>query len=333
MEQYSKQSAESAIASEHNVFLRARLKLTGIYVTILAIILFGFSAILIQSLGRNLTDASEENFPDIETHHHFVQDTLSTVRNEILLIDLLILIAAAGASYVLAGYTLRPIQRSLEAQRIFSENASHELRTPLAVMKNDAEVLLRNPNPTKERVYETLRSNIEEMDRMAQMAKDLLTLARSQNHITPVAEKVNITEIIRKTAEKMRSVGNPKGVAINVADGNPLYINGNRAGLERVIINLLQNAIEHTPKDGSVSIITQQEKNNALIEISDTGVGIEEKDLPHIFDRFYKGEGASGSGLGLSIVKDLVKQHSGRIEIESTGAKGTLVTIKLPLIA
>src|SRR5258708_2061664 len=138
MEQYSKQSEGSAIDSERNVFFRARLKLTGIYVTILAIILLGFSAILIQSLARNLTDANEDNFADIVTHHHFVQNTLETVRNEILLIDLLILVAAAGASYVLAGYTLRPIQRSLEAQRIFSENASHELRTPLAVMKNDA---------------------------------------------------------------------------------------------------------------------------------------------------------------------------------------------------
>src|ERR1700682_1259710 len=111
MEPRLKQYGGSYIASEHKVFFWARLKLTGIYVLILGLILLGFSLILYQSLDRNLVDASEDNFADVETHHQFVQNTLSTVGNEILIIDLIILIASAGVSYVLAGYTLRPIQR------------------------------------------------------------------------------------------------------------------------------------------------------------------------------------------------------------------------------
>ena len=332
MAPFSKQSEGSATGSGNNVFFRARLKLTAMYVLILAIILFGFSIFLYGSLERNLTDASEDNFPDVETHHHFVKDTLASVQDEILLIDLVILTAAAGASYILAGYTLRPIQRSVEAQKIFSENASHELRTPLTVMKNEAEVLLRDPNPTKERIHATLRSNIEEMDRLAQMARDLLALARSENHAAPLEEKVDISELAGRMTEKMRSVAEKKGLAVSLSVGTPLYIRANRHGLERVMINLLQNAIEHTPGNGSVSVSVRKEKNNAEIKIVDTGVGIEEKDLPRIFERFYKGEGAAGSGLGLSIVKELVKQHAGKIEVVSAKGKGTVVTVKLPLL-
>jgi signal transduction histidine kinase len=295
--------------------------------------LIGFSAILYQNLGRSLSDASEDDFSGIDSHHHFVQNTLANVQNEIVLIDLIILVVAAGASYVLAGYTLRPIQKSVEAQRIFSENASHELRTPLAVMKNDAEVLLRNPNPTRDMVHSTLRSNIEEIDRMTKMAKDLLALARSENQATIDTEKINVAEIAKKMGDKMHPIAATKGVALTVKSANPLHIEGSRINLEHVLLNLLQNAIEHTPKSGSIAVEVLQENADTVIKVSDTGSGIEEKDLPHIFERFYKGEGVSGSGLGLSIVKGLVEQHGGSISIESTKGEGTIAIIRLPLVA
>jgi signal transduction histidine kinase len=330
MELHSKQSGASATSSKHSVFISARLKLTGIYVLILGFILIGFSTILYQSLQRNLVDASEENFAGIEYHHHFVQDTLATLENEIILIDLIILITSAGVSYVLAGYTLRPIQQYLQAQKNFSENASHELRTPLAVMKNDIEVLLRNTYPTKEHIHKTLNSNIEEIDRMSKMAEDLLVLARSENK-APTKEKFNISEIAQKITEKMRPIAERKGVTITLLSNNTLYVQGNVLEFERVLMNLIQNAIEHTPKDGSITIETTQEKTQVVIKISDTGSGIKKNDLPHIFERFYKGEGTSGNGLGLSIVKELVYQHGGSIDITSIEERGTTVTIKLPL--
>jgi signal transduction histidine kinase len=332
MAQHSKPFGASAIASDHKVFFWARIKLTGIYVLILAFILFGFSTILYQSLDRNLVDASEDNFADVESHHHFVQNTLSTVGNEIILIDIFILIAAAGVSYALAGYTLRPIQRSVEAQKKFSENASHELRTPIAVMKNDAEVLLRNPHATREVINTTLKSNIEEMDRMSKMAEDLLLLARSQNHILPATAKIDIAESVRHIAKTMRPLAEKKGVSIVVSPSEALHIEGNKTNLERVLMNLLQNAIEHTPKDGSVTLATSQETSQALLTVFDTGSGIDEKDLPHVLERFYKGEGFAGSGLGLSIVKEIMDQHRGSVSIESTKGKGTKVILLFPLV-
>ena len=332
MAQHSKPSAGSATGSEHSVFFRARLKLTGIYVLILAIILIGFSTILYKSLGRNLTDASEDNFADVESHHHFVENTLADVGNEIALIDLFILATAAGVSYALAGYTLKPIQKSVEAQRIFSENASHELRTPLAVMKNDAEVLLRNPNPTKDLIHSTLRSNIEEIDRMTKMAKDLLALARSENQVSVTTEKIDIAEVVKIMAEKMRPIAVEKHIALTVTSAARLHVEGNRSGLEHILLNLLQNAIEHTSKNGSISVAVVQETPDMFITVTDTGSGIEAEDIPHIFERFYKGEGVSGSGLGLSIVKALVEQHRGTISITSTKGEGTVVTIRLPAV-
>jgi signal transduction histidine kinase len=330
MARHLKQSAVSDTASAPSVFFWARLKLTGVYVLILAVILIGFSGFLYQSFGRNLSEADENDFAGPDIHQHFVQNTLANVEQEIILIDLIILLAAAGVSYMVAGYTLRPIQRSLEAQRAFSENASHELRTPLAVMKNDIEVLLRNPSPSKDLIHSTLHSNIEEIDRMSKMAEDLLLLARSQNHVLE-AEKINIAGTAHKIADKMRPSAAKKQISLSVSDSTPLFVQGNAAACERVLMNLLRNAIDHTPAGGAITVTTSREKNHAVLKISDTGAGIKAKDLPRVFERFYKGESAKGTGLGLSIVKEIVTQHDGNIHIDSIEGNGTTITMQFPI--
>ncbi|MBV9349193.1 MAG: HAMP domain-containing histidine kinase [Patescibacteria group bacterium] len=322
----------SATDSDHKVFFWARLKLTGIYVGILALILLGFSLVLFQSVAHNLNDADEGDFAGPDSHHHFVQHTLDSVQNEIVLIDVFILIAAAGASYVLAGYTLRPIQRSLEAQKKFSENASHELRTPLAVMKNDMEVLLRNPSPVKEAVQSTLRSSIDEIDRLSTMAKDLLTLARSGIQTATTEEaRVELKALIEKEMEKLEPIAEEKGITMSFVKAEAFYVRGHPSNFERMILNLLQNAIEHTPRGASISVGLTEENKQAVISITDTGSGIPAKDLPHVFDRFYKGERSNGTGLGLAIVKELAEQSSGSAMLESEVGKGTTARLKFPL--
>lgn len=328
-----KQSGESAIASRDKVFFSARIKLTGMYVLLLALILFGFSGTLYQSLARNLQDAGEESFAGPDVHHHFVESTLAEVQNEILLIDVTILLGAAMLSYVLAGYTLKPIQYSMEAQKKFSENASHELRTPLAVMKSEAEVLLRNPNPTKELVRAMLISSVEEIDRMTTMTEDLLFLARSENGAHSLREKIDISELAKKSVEKIQSIAEGKGIRCIVSAGMPLFVEGNKAAGERILMNVLQNAVRYTPRNGTVSVTVEKEGSRAVLTIADTGSGIEEKDLPHIFERFYKGEMAQGTGLGLSIVKELVEQYNGTVSVASIQGEGTTVVIKFPVVA
>jgi len=213
---------------------------------------------------------------------------------------------------------------------MFAENASHELRTPLAVMRNDIEVLLRDPNPSRDLVRTTLKSALEEIDAMTQMTRDLLTLARSAREPSAI-EKVNMLQITQKVVEKINFAAQKKGVALVVAGDSSLYVRGNTSDLERVVINILQNAIVHTQAGGRVSLSVTQEKPDVVISVTDTGSGIGSKDIPYVFERFYKGENSQGTGLGLSIVKDLVSRHKGTIAIQSTRGKGTTVVIKLPL--
>lgn len=335
MEPRSRQSEVSDTGSDHSVFRRARLKLTAVYILIVAVIVIGFSAFLYLNLQQSLNEGNgiDGDFSSNEAQQQFVAHTLATFENNLLIVDAAILLCAGAFGYWFAGYTLRPIQQSLEAQQAFSEKASHELRTPLAVMRNDFEVLLRNSAPTKEMMHSALKSSIEEIDRLSGMTKDLLTLARSHTAAQAPSEKVDLADLAKSTAGKIRQLSENKGVRLNVSAEGSISVLGWPGDLARALTNLLQNAIEHTSRNGTIVLDVQREGAQAVMRISDTGRGIDEKDLPHVFERFYKGEGTTGSGLGLSIVKELVVQHGGSVSIESEKGKGTAVTICLPLSA
>ena len=326
-----KQFEGLATGSGSNVFFKARLKLTGLYVLIVAVIILGFSIFLYQSISRNLKDASDDDFADIGSHQHFVQNTLGSVGEELLLADLVILFMSAGVSYVLAGKTLRPIQQSLEAQRIFAANASHELRTPLAVMRNDIEVFKRNQSRTLQSAQNTMDSNLEEIGKMSGIVEDLLLLARSDNQVGVPFENVDLAALTKTITDKMRPLAQSRDIKQINTPSNPVNIRGAANSLERMILNILQNSLDHTKAGGTVIVKVGKEGSNAILCVQDTGVGISQKDLPHVFTRFHKGESSQGTGLGLSIVKEIVNQHGGKIHIESTEEVGTTVTIHIPL--
>jgi two-component system sensor histidine kinase CiaH len=330
MDRFWKQFAELDIASEHNVFLRARLKLTSLYVLIIAVIVFGFSVFLYQSFEHNIKDVSDDDFAGVESHQHFVQNTLQSVDEELILADLVILIAAAGLSFVLAGKTLKPIQLSVEAQKAFAANASHELRTPLAVMRNDIEVFLRNAYPTKQMIEGTMKSNLEEIRRMSGIVEDLLVLARSDNRILQEQHDLDIGTLVKRVVDRIRSLADSRNIMLVTKPLDGCLIKGVESSLERVFLNILQNSLEYTPSGGS--IIIEMEKKNAeiVVRVADTGSGIAPQDIPYVFKRFYKGNGAAGTGLGLSIVKEIIDQHHGRIAVESTEGKGTIFSLYFP---
>ena len=337
MDRFWKQFAGSAIASEHKVFFKARLKLTALYVLIVAVIILGFSVFLYQSIGRNLTDTNDDDFVGAAPHQHFVQNALDSLQYDLAAADIVILLLAAGFSFILAGKTLRPIQRSVETQKAFASNASHELRTPLAVMRNDVEVFLRNSSPTTVQATTTMKSNLEEISRMSSIVEDLLLLARSEDQAMTKHEDIDLGLLTKKTAERVQFIAESKGIHLTYSHATdigskPLTIRGARGPLERAILNILQNSIEHTPSGGSIEVVTRKEGANIIVRIKDTGSGIAAHDLPHIFKRFYKGGSATGTGLGLSIVQEIITQHAGQISIESTEHVGTTVTIAFPSI-
>jgi signal transduction histidine kinase len=299
-----------------------------------AAIVLGFSLFLYQSLQRNFRDAGEDDFADTQSQQHFVGQTLSSLQKEILLADLIILCAAAGLSYALAGWTLKPAQRSSEAQQAFAANASHELRTPLAIMKNDVEVLMRNKAPSQELIRSTLKSNLEEIQHMSHIVESLLSLARSGNQTKLTLTRLDLKELVTTVAAKITVLATQSGIKLTVSAVGSSLIQGNASSLERAILNVVRNSLDHTSEGGSITINLKDENKQAILRIVDTGAGINPDDLPHVFERFYKGNGSeseSGAGLGLTIVKEVVERHGGTISIESTSGKGTTVSIRLPL--
>ncbi len=333
MEPPLKPFAASATGLRLSLFLKTRLRLTALYVLIVTVIVGVFSIFLFTSIVKNLRDASEDDFLNPAARMHFIEHTVRPIRTSLLLTDLIIILGTAGLSYWLAGKTLEPVRRSLEAQRLFAAQASHELRTPLAVIRNDAEVTLRNSHATPQQLRSTLESSIEEVQGMTNLVENLLALARSEHTATSPSTRVALAPLQEEVIGRLRIVAEKKAVTLSsTVQGSPV-VTGETQSLERVLVNLLQNSIEHTPEGGTISVRTESKGTHVSLLIKDTGSGIEPRDLPHIFDRFYKGRThpeRKGNGLGLSIVKEIIEQHGGTISAKSTLGIGTEMHITLP---
>jgi signal transduction histidine kinase len=326
-------SAGLGTAFRRNLFLTARLKLTALYVLIVAIIVCGFSLFLYQSTLKNFSDASEEDFAGSLSRRHFVEAASVSLQHTLIFSDLTIIALAAALSYLLAGRTLKPVEESHEAQQTFAAQASHELRTPLAIMRNDIEVLLRNRHDLPSEAREIFASNLEEIQKMTVITEDLLALARSEQAQEKKVVPFEIGPMIATVLNKMQPLAAQAHVRLAAESIDKLFIAGDEDSLARAVINVVKNSIEHTPANGVITIKVAQESTFAHIVVEDSGSGIHPEDLPHVFTRFYKGEKRSseGTGLGLAIVKEIVEQNGGSVAIESVLGEGTTVNIHLPL--
>lgn len=325
---------ELVIASDRKIFFRIRRKLTAVYIVVIACILLGYNTLSYLDLRHDIAEAkfyqkTKSELTEVPGH----AATIPLLIQKIIIEDAIILALAAWISYLFAGYTLKPVQRSLVLQKNFTGNASHELRTPLAIIKSDAEVLLRNASPSKESVEMTLHSIVEEVDRMTVMTNDLLLLARSEGQPSVEQKTINLGEQIGSVVAKMSSLAVKKGVALHYdVPEHTFVVQGDPAALFRVFLNLIQNAVTYTSNGGAVTVAIHKDMHCAVVVVRDTGKGIPSKDLPHIFERFYKGESSEGSGLGLPIVKEIVDAHHGRISVKSEEGKGVEVSVRLPYL-
>lgn len=234
------------------------------------------------------------------------------------------------------------IQAMINAQRAFVANASHELRTPLTNIKLRAEALgngaLEDPTVAPRFVGE-----IEsEADRLSRMANALLTLSRQDATPPQVREPVDAARLISSVVNEMTLRAEKSGVALvqNVTPELPM-LSADPGGLQTVLANLLDNALQYTQAGGTITITAcaAPEQPGIIIQVADTGAGIPAHDLPHIFERFYRADKArsrrtsvvgSGAGLGLAIVSGIVQDHGGTVSAQSTPGQGTTVTVTLP---
>ncbi|WP_135555259.1 two-component system histidine kinase PnpS [Paenibacillus cymbidii] len=249
----------------------------------------------------------------------------------------------AGVLIVLHNITA---MRRLERMRSeFVANVSHELKTPIASVKGFAETLLAGALDDKETAKSFLKIIFDESERLNRLIGDILELSKIESKRIPLQfSPVEMKGFVEQTLHVMRSEAAKKRIELEMSVPADMYIEADEDRLRQIVINLLSNGIAYTPEGGKVKVTVEPlatgvepEYERIRLTIADTGIGIPRKDLPRIFERFYRVDKArsrssGGTGLGLSIVKHLVDLHKGTIAVESEVGLGTRFTIELPVI-
>lgn len=228
---------------------------------------------------------------------------------------------------------LTRLEQAFTSQRLFIEDLTHELKTPLAVLKGELEVTLKRIRSARE--YESvLESSLEEIDRVIRIVENLLVLARLEKGVAALdKEDLEAGQLVAQCVEHIRVLAEPKGISVRFESKDGTNIRGDPVKLRQLFLNVLDNAIKYTPQGGEVEVEVVREGAWVKITVRDTGPGIPEKDMPRIFDRFFRGQGhgqEKGFGLGLSIVKAIAEAHGGRIEVSTPDGGGTCFDMFLP---
>jgi heavy metal sensor kinase len=231
------------------------------------------------------------------------------------------------------------IEASVKRITQFTADASHDLRTPLALIRTSAELALRRPRTDSE-YRDALARILATSEETSELIEQLLMLARADANVAQMKlEPTNLYPVLYAVGQKAKVLASGKGLtfAESIPPHRPVLL-ANEAALERLFMSVLDNAVKYTPAGGHLSIDLSLQDGHAVIEVNDTGIGITEKDLPHVFERFYRADQVRsretrGSGLGLSIAKWIAESHNGSIELFSHPGHGTKVTIRLPLSA
>jgi signal transduction histidine kinase len=225
---------------------------------------------------------------------------------------------------------LARLQQAFEGQRRFLADASHELRTPLTVVRGQLELLA---DQLDNRPNSLLQQSEQEVDRMARIVDDLLLLARLEEGMRLRSEPVELELVLREALLRAMLIA-PRQYRVETEPS--LYAHADSERLLQVLTNLVANAVKHTDENDAIVLTAGRENGNTRVRVSDTGHGIPPHELPHVFDRFYRGAdhraaAPEGSGLGLAIARSLVDSMHGTIEVDSTVGHGTTFTIRLPL--
>jgi signal transduction histidine kinase len=228
------------------------------------------------------------------------------------------------------------LEDAVHNSKRFLADASHELRTPLTVLRGELENVAQNGR-LEEDTRETLGSMLEEVERLAKIVEGLFALSRldageAQAEWVPF----DLAELAATTADQMSLLAEDKGISVSCEAKQGITVEGDRARLKQVVVNLLDNAIKYTPNGGAIHLGVTRKNGHAVLDVTDNGIGIPAEALPHVFERFFRVDKArsrdeGGAGLGLSIVKSICTAHGAAVEVESTPGRGSHFRIKLPL--
>lgn len=219
-------------------------------------------------------------------------------------------------------------------ERQFIGDVAHELKTPLSILQTNTEVTLSKER-TKEEYKRALFETQTDTQRIAATLNNILDLAWSQaDYAGSAGNSVNLSTLASELKEVTGKLAAAKSISVEGTIEQDVIIKGKEDKLSRAILNILDNAVKYTPKSGAIALSLHKRHHMAVLRITDSGPGIVRKDLPHIFDRFYRGSKTDktlGSGLGLAIARATITAHHGTISVQSVVGKGSTFTISLPL--
>jgi len=349
-----------------NTFRKTRLTLTAWYLTIIMLITMIFSVVIYFGINQDLSRI--EKFKEFsqsqkgQTVNSLIEefkrqgeingedtvpglgeltpDAVSEIRfrliTTLVLVNLGILSIAGFAGYFLAGRTLRPINEMMDEQNRFITDASHELKTPLTSLRTEFEVAMLEGDISKQESKKLIKSSFEEVVRLQGLAEKLIELTQlNKGKVILDSKEIGLLNVIEGALKKVVPIAKQKQITINNQVDDYL-LKGEFQSLCEVFVILLDNAIKYSPQKTEITLTSQTNDHRVEIHVIDQGIGISQKNLPHIFNRFYradKSRSTSGYGLGLSIAKEIVSRHRGSISVESLKDKGTDFTVRLPIIS
>jgi two-component system OmpR family sensor kinase len=223
------------------------------------------------------------------------------------------------------------VERASMAERRFAADAAHELRTPLTVLRTGLEVALSRERSATE-YSEALHASLREVVTLCRMADELLTLARLDEEASLERAPLNLRILVHEVADAVEPLVQAKHLSLTTSLNGDVLVDGNQGHIRRLLINLLDNALKFTPEHGRIAVAVEAHDGKAIVKIADSGPGIAPADLPFIFDRFFRGKerGEPGSGLGLSLCREIARLHGGEITATNIAGGGSEFVVSLP---
>ncbi|MGA9172993.1 MAG: ATP-binding protein, partial [Thermoactinomyces sp.] len=242
-----------------------------------------------------------------------------------------------GVGVVVVFHDLTAIRRLEQLRKDFVANVSHELKTPITSIRGFAETLLDGAMNDRKTCEEFLQIIHEESLRLQRLIRDLLDLSRIESkQVHLKTEEISVESLIHSAQKMVKDQVHMKGQTLTVDIPEPFSVEVDPDRFRQILLNLLTNAIHYTPAGGNITVAARRRESDWQLIVKDSGIGIPEKDLPRIFERFYRVDKArarnsGGTGLGLAIVKHLVEVHQGEIQVESKVGQGTSFILTFPL--